>query len=463
MDIILSFTVSQIKKLLIVLLLAIFSLPIIIFLPYEGSSDMRVWLEWASYIDRWGPLNAYSIINTHPDYERSDYPPVSFINIALALKASTVFNVSWMIGIKILILGYYLATWATLIYLSTLVKRRPKWRGAFISSLLFLGSFFFVVNSEARSYLDITYALWIVLSMALFLRQKYFLSGIFMALAILVKWIGILMIPAILFYFISKNRRRLKIDSHENSSRLSFSLLRANKSKVSPTARNFGRSLEINYLLMFKFFGGLALIFSLMIIAFLLNHLSLLSFVGSLSKAFGHGWSLTSGALNFYWLVDYMIKVMYPETFTEVIRNSINIFQLFSALIFASVVIAIIKSFIGKRRDVVSLLTTSLMISWSYFILRTGVHENHLFLSVLTALCIAIINTNWSNIRQYFWLSFFGLANLVIFNGITVNNVNFQIPQVLKGIWGINLTELIAALQVFVYLFYLFRYLRKND
>ena len=102
------------------------------------------------------------------------------------------------------------------------------------------------------------------------------------------------------------------------------------------------------------------------------------------------------------------------------------------------------------------MLTTSLMISWSYFIWIMGVHENHLFISVLIAIMIAIINTNSTNVRQYLWLGFVGLINLVVFSGITIGVVTLRIPQS-------NLTELIAALQVFVYLFYLRRYIQPAN
>lgn len=416
---------SQIKKLLIIFGLLVLSLPMIVFLPNEGTSDMGVWLEWTSYINRWGPLNAYSIINTNHDYERSDYPPISFINLWFALKAAAVGNVSWMIGIKIIILGYYLTTWAALIYLSTLVRRKPIWMSIVVSSGLFLGGLFFVVNSEALSYLDITFAPFVVFSFALFARRKYLLSGACLALAILVKWIPLIMLPTFLFYFISKRGRRYRIDCPP----------------------------------MLKFFEGVILTAGLLIISFLANHLSLFSLVESLSKAFVRpSSSLSAGALNFNWIVNYLIKLIYPETYVGVIRNNFHIFQLISAVIFLSVGITILKSFLKREKEMDSLLQTSLMISWSYFIWRTGVHENHLFISVLIALCIAIINTNWENIRQYLVLSFFGLANLIVFFGFPVRNGSVAILSSFTIIPGVHLTEILAVLHLLIYLVYLRKY-----
>jgi len=417
---------AKIKKLIIILGLLLLSFPMLIFLPNKGTTDMSVWLEWTSHIDRWGPLNAYSIINTNKDYERSDYPPISFINLWLALKVSATSNVSWTMGIKIIILAYYLATWTSLIYLAVLVRRKHFWTSIAVASGLFLGSLFFVVNSEALSYLDITYAPWILLSLTFLHRQKYLMSGMFFGVAILVKWLPVIMLPAFLFYFISKP----------------------------------GRWFRIDRLPMFKFIGGILLIFGLLIVSFSLNHLSLFSLVESLKKAFGHGSSLSPGALNFNWIVGYIIKLMYPVTYVGVTRNNINIFQLFSAVIFLIVAFAIVKVFLKRKKELESLLLASLMISWSYFIWRTGVHENHLFISVLIALCIAIINTSWVNVRQYFWLSFFGLANLIVFFGFPVRNGSVAILSSFTVIPGVHLMEILAALHVLIYLVYLRKYLQ---
>ena len=78
-------------------------------------------------------------INTNHNYWTADYPPLTFINLWLAMKAAAVFGVSWMIGIKIMLLVYYLATWVSLIYLSTLFRRRSIWISITVASLLFLG------------------------------------------------------------------------------------------------------------------------------------------------------------------------------------------------------------------------------------------------------------------------------------------------------------------------------------
>jgi len=416
---------AYIKRLLIIFGLAVLSLPMIVFLPNEGTSDMGVWLEWTSHIDKWGPLNAYSIINTNHDYERSDYPPISFINLRFALKVAALGNVSWMIGIKIIILGYYLATWAALIYLATVVRRRSIWISIVVSSGLFLGGLYFVVNSEALSYLDITYAPWIVFSLALLARRKYLLSGICLALAILVKWMPVVMLPAFLFYFINKQGSRYRIDR----------------------------------LPMFKFFGGMMLIFSLLIVVFLLNHLSLFSLVESLRKAFDRP-SLAPGAPNFNWIVNYVIKLIYPETYVVFIRNNIHIFQSISAVIFLFVDIAILKSFLKRKKDISGLLSASLMISWSYYIWRTAVHENHLFISVLTALCIAVLNTNRSNVSQYLLLSFIGLTQAVVFFGFPIKGDSIPFPDSLMVIGAVRLTEILAVFHVLIYLVYLRSYLQ---
>lgn len=416
---------AQIKRLLIILGLAVLSLPMIVLFPNKGTSDMGVWLEWTSHIDRWGPLNAYSIINTDDDYENTDYPPISFINLWLALKAAAVGSVSWMIGIKIIILVYYLATWAAIIYLSTFIKRRSIEMSVLVGSGLFLAGLYFVVSSQALGYLDITYAPYIVISLLLFAQRRYLLSGAFWALAILVKWIAVLMVPAFLFYFINEK----------------------------------GRWYQIDRFPMFKFFGSVLLVVSLLFIGFWLNNISLLALVESLRKAFIR-MSLSSGALNFNSIINYLIELKYPDTYETVIRNNFHIFQLFSIVIFLTVIILILKSFLKRRKDMGSLLQTSLMISWSYFIWRTAVHENHLFITVLAALCLAVLYTNWSNIRQYLFLNFIGLANFVVYFGFPIRDGSILIPDSFKVILGVKLAVLLAVFHVLIYLGYLRKFLR---
>src|SRR3989344_9350133 len=112
----------KIKRLLIVFALVVLFLPTLVYFSHKGTGDMDVWLEWTSHVNRWGPLNAYSIINTtvsdridrnnintNHNYWTTDYPPLTFINLWLAMKAATILGVSWMLGIKIMLLAYYLA------------------------------------------------------------------------------------------------------------------------------------------------------------------------------------------------------------------------------------------------------------------------------------------------------------------------------------------------------------------
>lgn len=423
---------NNIKKLLIVLIMLVLFLPTLLYFPHKGTGDMGVWLEWTSHIDRWGPLNAYSIINTavvdtvvinnintNHSYWTTDYPPITFINLWLAMKAAAFFDVSWTIGIKISLFVYYMATWFSLIYLSTIFRRESVWVSVAVASGLFFGGLYFAIITQAFSVLDITFAPYVVFSLALFARRKYLLAGVFFALAVLVKWIAMVILPVFLFYFIIKKGRRYKIDAA-----------------------------------IFKFFGALTLVFGLLVIGFLFNHLSLFSLAESLRKAFSHGvWYLAPGPLNFWWLTGYgAIKFLYPETYGAIIKNNLYIFSSISMVIFLLVLITILKSFLERKKDVGNLLQASVMISWSYYIWRTGVHPNHLFIAVLIALCLAIVRTSKNNVWQYLWLCFFGLTP-VLTQGFPVSGgfIAFPVNYLLLG--------LLALFHILVYLFYLRKYL----
>ena len=426
--------IVQIKRLLIVFALVILFLPALVYFQHKGTGDMDVWLEWTSHIDRWGPFNAYSIINTETsnkidsnnintnhNYWTSDYPPLTFINLWLAMKAATILGVSWMIGIKMMLFVYYIATWASLIYLSTLFRRKSIWENITVVSLFFFGGLYFAIISQAFTTLDITFAPYVVFFLALFARRKYLLSGICFALAVLVKWIAIMMLPALVFYFIIKKSRQYKIETP-----------------------------------LFKFLGAFTLVIASLIIGFWVDHLSLLSLVESLRKSFSHGVRYFEiGALNFVYLIRYgAIQPFFPETYGMIIKNNLHIFSLISGVIFLLVDIAILKSFLKRKKDIGSLLEVSLMISWSYFIWRNGVHANHLFITVLAALCLATINTNKSNIRQYLLLSFFGLASPILTHGFPVRGGFVALYD------NYMLLLLVAAFHVLIYIVYLKRYLQ---
>jgi len=427
---------TLIKKILIIFGLLALSFPALFYFPHKSTGTLGEYLEWTSYIDRWGPLNAYSIVNTdiidtkihntpiasinaNHSYWTIEYPPLTMINLWLAKKTAEIFNVSWMIGIKIMSLVYYFATWVSLIYLSTIFRRKSIWESIFVVSGLYLGGLYFAIITMAFTTLDITFVPYVVFSLTLFARRKYLLSGFFLAIAVLVKWIVVMMLPVFLFYFIIKKGRRYKID-----------------------------------LSIFKFFGALTLVFSLLIIGFWLDHLSLMSLAESLRKAFSHGlWFLEAGSLNFWYVIEYGLLIpLYPETYGMIIKNNMPIFSSISTLIYLLVVIVILNSFLKRKKDISNLLQASLMISWSYFILRTGVHSTHLFITVLVALCLVIINPNKCNLRLYLWMIFFGLASPLLTYGFPVRNsfVTYNNQPLML---------LVAVLYVLIYFIYLRNYL----
>lgn len=338
------------------------------------------------------------------------------------MKMASVIGVSWTIGVKILLLVYYLATWVSLIYLSTFFSRKSIWKSITVVSGLFFGGLYFAVISQAFTTLDITIAPYVVFSLALLARRKYLPSGLFFALAVLVKWVPLIMLPAVLIYFVTKKGRQYKIDPA-----------------------------------IFKFFGAFTLVIGLMIVGFLLNHLSLLSLVESLRKAFSHGiWYFDMGALNISWLIQFgVLKPLFPETYTMIIKNNLPIFSAISSVIFLLVIIVILRSFLKRKKDVGSLLEASLMITWGYYILRTGVHPNHLFISVLAALCLAIINTSKSNIRLYLLLSILGLSPILT-HGFPWKGSFVAFPQNFLLYFFLTL---LAAAHVLIYFAYLRNYL----
>lgn len=424
-----------IKRLLIFFGLAVLAFPALIYFPNKGTTDMDIWLEWTTHINRWGPLNAFNIINTNHDYQSTDYPPLTFVNLWLALKVASIVKVGWMIAIKIILLVYYLVTLVALIYLSTSNRKRSVAKSAVISTGLFLGGLLFVVNSQAFSFLDITFAPYLIFSLATFSRRKYFISGICLALAFLTKWISILILPTLIFYFLKNQRRYYKAD----------------------------------YLPFVKFFGGIGLVLGLLIVSFWLNHTSILSLVEALRKTFARPY-LSALSLNFNWIITYLTLLLFPKMYgglnggsPKIIMDYNHPFRLISPIILLLVGIVILKTFLKKKKNMDTLLQSSLMISWSYYIWSFGVHDNHLFITVLIALSLAVITTNWNNIKQYLLLSAVNLSSFLVFYGFPVRGRTIPFPHNFRIIWGIDLTILLAILHVSIYLVYFKNYLRCSS
>lgn len=414
-------TKGYIKKIVAILLFPLLLFPTIYYFPHKGAGDMEIWLEWMSHIQMWGPLNAYGFINARPDFWTVQ-PPLYFINLWLAIKMAAVFGVSLLLGVKIMLLFYYTLTLGSLIYLSTVFSKRSIWLSILITSALFFGGLYFTIMSMVFTTLDISFAPMIVLSLIFFARSNYFRSGVFFAIALFIKWLNIVLLPVFLFYFVSKNHSRFEINTR-----------------------------------VVHFIAGLVFVCGAVVSTFWFNNLSLASIYQSLNKSFIHGAQVdTGGALNFWYFVDFgLLKQLYPTKYVELINKLIYLWSPISAVIFSVAVLAILKRSIQKVGNFENLMQVGILVSWSYFIWRTGVHANHLYITVLVALCLAIAKTNKKNVTQYAWLCFLGLSPILTHG--------FPIPSGFIETFGYNFwfLGLLSVLNISVYIYYLLNYLRN--
>ena len=138
-------------------------------------------------------------------------------------------------------------------------------------------------------------------------------------------------------------------------------------------------------------------------------------------------------------------------------------FRLISPIILLLTGIAILKTFLKKKKNMDTLLRSGLMISWSYYIWSFGVHDNHLFITVLIALSLAVITTNWDNIKLYLLLNAVNLSSFFIFYGFPIRENSIPFSHNFRIVGGVDLTILLAILHVSIYLVYLKNYLHYDD
>lgn len=387
---------------------------------------MDIWLMRSDYVKRWGPLNAYQIVNTNHDFESVDYPPLSMVLLFISNKIADFTHISPMLGIKTTILLFYLLAYVSLIYLG--IDRKKVVVSVVRLTIIFLSGFYFLYSALAYSYLDIWFVPFAICSFGLYRRKKFFLSGVCLAIAIFIKWQPMILLLPFLVSFVSWTKVKREV--------------------------SFGQ--------LFSFLKGLLAGGGLLAMFFALNGISLAAIHEALQRTFYRPY-LSADALNMNWLVTYMYHKFFPLMYggidgqITIIQNYNSPWRLISlALLFVSVLAISYKYITKKKKDIIELARFLTLIGWAYFVLGFGVHENHLVIAITCALCLAIISIQKKDIFLYYFLSYFGLANLMIFMGIPVGNEKFLVDRVFLGF---DITLLLALLNVIVFTVFLFEYL----
>lgn len=365
--------------------------------PSRGTEDVELWRYWTDKVLELGLREGYA---SAPD----SYPPGSAG--ALLLLA----HVARLVGLgRFLVLK--LSLWLGLLGLTAIAwywTRSLRWAAAVHLGLL--------LNSAALGYLDVYFGVPFLLALLALRSGRHLPAGLCYGLACSFKWQPLIAGPSLLLYL-----------------------------ALGGTERHPAATLRRTLLFGAGALAPLAAAFA--VVGFDLT--------ASVAHAMSHGY-LSGNALNLPWLAQAALHVIDPGSFGPLARGEAVLSReawLISTLepwivlpfrlVFLSAFGLALLAFLRSRRSFEDFLASALLGSLAYFALNTGVHENHLFLSLVLAAALAFES---GPSRRWFvqWTCAANL-NLLLFYGLTGR------PFALANRWGDELSLALAAWNVLLF------------
>ncbi|MBI2600027.1 hypothetical protein HYW43_03880 [Candidatus Daviesbacteria bacterium] len=345
------------KLILLSILLAGFTLRVLVSPYYNHTSDIGLWIYWASEIDRIGFRNFFDIISW------TDYLPFYFYILFIIQKLIQLFAITDPLIFKMPAILADIGT-AYLIYL---LAKRWQFNYRLVLPAIYLFNPAIFGNSAMWGQVDGLGAFLVTFCLYLFLRQQLILLGIVMSMAILFKPLYLLLLPIFL-------TAQLKYNHPNISLRLTF-LYKIFESK------NFKKLLLI-------IFSPATSAF-ILVIPFAKNVFSVPALIlERFSSSLGQYQYASVNAFNFWAMLGKNFQSD-QETFLNI--NYHNWGLIIFASIFGSTLILFLFRKITTFLKYQHFLTLGLAISFfSIFIFATRVHERHLLtvFPFLTLLCL---------------------------------------------------------------------------
>jgi hypothetical protein len=361
-------------------LLAMAVLVALALLRAEGSPDIPIWMEWTESALRLGLVNGYADL-------QKDYPPLSLSLLYGVARVSETIGVAGVFGLKVSLL---LASLATAFVYGRISRSLPRATGLF---------FVLIPCSVGLGYLDVYYAPLLLLAFASLQQEKWGRFGALFSLACLVKWQPLVLAPFCLVYLWKRGKR------------------------AAGTAL---AAAAVPVAVLFLVFGTAMFL--------------------ALGQALTHR-PLSAHALNLWWLVTHFLRASWPETFGGLRAGTANrvylpgpgLEMLALRLPFVLGYAAVFVS-LWRREPRFPVLVRHAFVGFlTYFMLATGVHENHLFVAVVMAAVLALCADDGGRVFLV-WASVFNV-NLWLFYGTTG-----QLPM--SRVLGIDLALPVAALNL---------------
>lgn len=388
----------------------------ILLVKSSGTGDVQVWIRMISifqtktYSEFFLNCQDYACINFF------HYPPVFFIIFFILTKLLPVNLIGTFLTAKLIIFLFYLLTLMCLLIFNRGLKRNNL--KVIDVVLIYFTTLSIILNTQALGYTDIVFAPFLILSLVCIYRNSFYWAGVLFGLSFLIKWQPLIILPSIIVYLIK---------------------LHSAPKRIIPTLSKF-------------IFG----IITPILVLFSINHNILKTLYTSLSIALND--RFLSAALNFPWIVStFLQKDMGIEYVTiEHVSNPIALFYIPKIVFLALTVIfsiLFLRKPISNNRSFESFLLNALMIYTSYFMITTGVHENHLIIAVLLSLLIFIAHPSFPNRILLAVVDLVALLNMFLFYGISGKQL------ISRMIAGSDITLIAATLFSLLYVLYFVRIL----
>jgi hypothetical protein len=369
----------------------------LLWLPTPGTTDVPIFIRWAA-------ATSSGVRDSYASFFSYGYPPLGFVFLRGAVWIAAAVNGDLFIGYKVSLLLALVLT-GGLFWLWT--------RNFYLSLGLFLA---LLPNSMAYGYTDIYFAVLLVGALWALYKNRLALFTVLYCGACLVKWQPLILAPFLAIYLA---RAPGGGDWQQTVKRIALRVALPAAVIALGTLAIFGKPVVE-------------------------------ALAGGLTNSF-----LSGQALNLNWMVTFGIRALDPKWFGGISNGLIVPIDtpdwhvlLWSKILFWLLFGPACLAFALSQKSFDDLIRFGLCGYLTYFMLNTGVHENHLFLAAILAGVLA-----W---RQREHLSTFALwalaanINLFVFYGADGSGWAY------RPLAGVDMTLLLAAAFVAIFaVFYL--------
>lgn len=367
-------TENKVSKFLKIALLLNYSLLMVVLSSSNGTNDVTFFLKWIKNAREFGIFKGYEV-------NAMDYPPLAS---TLLLSSEYIFRLSF-IGdsqrIKLFSIGLLLSSF----YIFFKVTKN-----FFLSFSLLI---FLTISAASLGYIDVFFLPFFMLSLFYLSKDKFILFSLFYAFSIFIKWQPIIFAPFFLLYVLKKIL-------------LQKDPIKKKRMVLSASVPFFSVLLSVLTL------WGLIPIAKSFIYASLFHDF------------------LSGNALNFNWILTWIIRITNPQLFGGLTEYQIfyindsndTLIYLFLTLrvIFVALFALMLFEFYQSKLSFENLLKFSTLGYLSYFMFNIGVHENHLFLVIPVLAYLAFLQQKY--LIHYVFIGLAFNVNLFLFYGFNGNS-----------------------------------------